>query len=103
MSNRSGADPETGRHGRHGQLVLAQQARRAQAIEDAGATLLFLPPYGPDLKPIEQLFAKLKALLRAKALRTVEALWTALGSITECVSPQECQNFIRRAGYFRSS
>jgi len=72
------------------------------AIEDAGAALLFLLPYSPDLNPIEQLFAKPKALLRAKAHRTVEALWNALGSIIECVSPQECKNFIRHAGYFQS-
>ena len=57
--------------------------RRAQAIEDAGATLLFLPPYSPDLNPIEQLFARLKALLRATALRTVDAHWKALGSVTD--------------------
>ena len=71
-------------------------------IEDAGAALLFLLPYRPHLNPIEQLFAKPKALLRAKALRTLEALWKALGSITECVSPQECKNFIRHAGYIQS-
>ena len=52
-----------------------------KAIEAAGARLLYLPPYSPDLNPIEQAFAKLKALLRAKALRTVEALWNALGDI----------------------
>jgi transposase len=73
-----------------------------QAIEAAGATLLFLPAYSPDLNPIEQVFAKLKALLQKMALRSVEALWKALGSITGCVSPQECKNFIRHAGYFRS-
>jgi transposase len=50
-----------------------------EAIEAAGASLLFIPPYSPDLNPIEQAFAKLKALLRAKAIRTVDALWKALG------------------------
>jgi transposase len=74
-----------------------------QAIEATGATLLFLPAYSPDLNPIEQVFAKLKALLRKMALRSVEALWKALGSITGCVSPQECKNFVRHAGYFRSA
>jgi transposase len=74
-----------------------------QAIEATGATLLFLPAYSPDLNPIEQVFAKLKALLRKMALRSVEALWKALGSITGCVSPQECKNFIRHAGYFQSA
>jgi transposase len=73
-----------------------------QAIEQAGASVRFLPAYSPDLNPIEQVFAKLKALLRAKALRTVDALWKALGSITGCVTPDECKNFIRHAGYFRS-
>ena len=79
-----------------------KKAAVGRAIEDAGATLLFLPPYSPDLNPIEQVFAKLKSLLRAKALRTVDALWKALGSISDCVSPQECKNFIRHAGYFQS-
>jgi transposase len=73
-----------------------------QAIEDAGASVRFLPAYSPDLNPIEQVFAKLKALLRAMALRTVDALWKALGSIIVCVSPQECLNFIRHAGYIQS-
>jgi transposase len=56
-----------------------------------------------DLNPIEQVFAKLRALLRKMALRSVEALRKALGSITGCVSPQECKNFIRHAGYFQSA
>ena len=73
-----------------------------QAIEAAGATVRFLPAYSPDLNPIEPVFAKIKALLRAKALRTVEGLWNALGAITGCVSPEECRNFIRHAGYFHS-
>ena len=71
-----------------------------QAIEAAGARLLYLPPYSPDLNPIEQAFAKLKAMLRAKALRTVEALWKALGDLVACFSPAECANFLRHAGYF---
>lgn len=73
-----------------------------QAIENAGASVRFLPAYSPDLNPIEQVFAKLKSLLRKMALRTVDALWKALGSITGCVSPEECRNFIRHAGYFHS-
>jgi transposase len=71
-----------------------------KAIEAAGARLLYLPPYSPDLNPIEQAFAKLKALQRAKALRTVDALWNALGDIVSCFSPDECANFLRHAGYF---
>ena len=73
-----------------------------QAIEQAGTSVRFLPAYSPDLNPIEQVFAKLKSLLRKMALRTVDALWKALGSITGCVTPDECKNFIRHAGYFRS-
>ena len=75
-------------------------ASALRAGGSAGAGLLYLPPYSPDLNPIEQAFAKLKALLRAKALRTVEALWNALGDIVACFSPAECANFLRHAGYF---
>ena len=74
------------------------KAALRRAIENAGATVLFLPPYSPVLNAIEQPFAKLKALLRAKALRTVDALWKAPGAITDCVSPQERKNLIRHAG-----
>ena len=73
-----------------------------EAIEGAGASLMFIPPYSPDLNPIEQAFAKLKALLRAKKLRTVDALWKAVGNIVECFTPQECAHFLRHAGYFQS-
>jgi transposase len=73
-----------------------------EAIEATGAALRFLPPYSPDLNPIEMLFAKLKALLRAKALRTVDGLWNALGPIADCVSPEECSHFLRHAGYAQS-
>lgn len=73
-----------------------------EAIEAAGAALRFLPAYSPDLNPIEMLFAKLKAFLRAKALRTVDGLWNALGPIADCVSPEECKNFLRHAGYSQS-
>jgi transposase len=74
-----------------------------EAIEGAGARLLYLPPYSPDLNPIEQAFAKLKALLRARAVRTVDALGKALGDLVPCFSPAECANFLRHAGYFFSS
>jgi len=74
-----------------------------QAIEAVGARLLYLPPYSPDLNPIEMAFAKLKALLRAKALRTIDALWNALGCLIACFTPDECANFLRHAGYFRSA
>lgn len=73
-----------------------------EAIEAAGATLLFLPPYSPDFNPIEQLFAKLKALLRKTAARTVEALWSAIGQLVQRFAPGECANYIRNSGYVRS-
>ncbi len=73
------------------------------AIEAKGATLLYLPAYSPDLNPIEQVFSKLKSILRAKAIRSVDALWTALGAIADAVTPQECANYLRHTGYFQSS
>lgn len=69
------------------------------AIEAAGAHLLFLPPYSPDLNPIEQFFAKLKALLRTAARRTVDGLWNAIGSALPTFSPDECRNYIANCGY----
>jgi transposase len=68
-------------------------------IEARGANLIYLPPYSPDLNPIEQAFAKLKALLRKKAARTGAALWDALGDILDRFSPQECANYLANAGY----
>ncbi len=70
-----------------------------QAIERAGATLLYLPPYSPDLNPIEQVFAKLKAMLRKAAARSLEALWTTVGSLLESFSSSECRRYFRHAGY----
>lgn len=70
-----------------------------EAIEAVGATLVHLPAYSPDLNPIEQLFAKLKALLRKAATRTKEALWTEIGDLLETVTPEECQNYFRSSGY----
>jgi transposase len=70
-----------------------------QAIEAAGATLLYLPPYSPDFNPIENAFAKLKALLRAAAERTVESLWDRIGSLLDCFTPQECASYFAAAGY----
>jgi transposase len=74
-----------------------------EAIAAAGASLLFLPAYSPDLNPIEMAFAKLKAHLRARAIRTVDALWKALKPLTECFTPDECTSFLRHAGYFQSA
>ena len=70
-----------------------------KAITAAGAHLLFLPPYSPDLNPIENLFLKLTTLLRAAAQRTVDALWDKVGEILNQISTTECQNYIRHAGY----
>jgi transposase len=70
-----------------------------QAIESAGATLLYLPPYSPDLNPIEKLFAKLKALLRQAARRTVKALWRHIGMVLKALSPNECANYFSSCGY----
>lgn len=74
-----------------------------EAIEAVGAHLLYLPPYSPDLNPIEQLFAKLKALLRKAAARTVEALWTIVGQILLDLRPNECRNYLANAGYRHST
>lgn len=70
-----------------------------QAIEAVGATLQYLPPYSPDLNPIEQLFAKIKALLRKAAKRTIPELWNEIGKILDSIEPKECQNYLRNAGY----
>ncbi|AMJ63894.1 transposase [Bosea sp. PAMC 26642] len=70
-----------------------------QAIEATGATLVFLPPYSPNFNPIENAFAKLKALLRKAAERTVEGLWRAIGTILETFTPRECQKYFMAAGY----
>ncbi|AMD56957.1 transposase [Agrobacterium tumefaciens] len=69
------------------------------AIEDAGCRLLYLPPYSPDFNPIEKAFAKLKAVLRAKAERTIDALWNAVGHIVTLFEPQECANYFKSCGY----
>jgi transposase len=73
------------------------------AIEATGANLMYLPAYSPDLNPIEMAFAKLKSLLRAKALRTMDELWRALGPISNTFSQNECRNYLRHAGYFQSA
>ena len=69
----------------------------------AGAKLRYLPAHSPDFNPIEQFFAKLKALLRKAAARTVEALITAIAEALNNVSPQECENYLANQGYRRQS
>ena len=73
--------------------------RVRQLIEAAGASLFYLPPYSPDFNPIENAFAKLKALLRKAAERTVEGLWTAIDELIDLFTPKECRNFFAAAGY----
>jgi transposase len=68
-------------------------------IRAAGAKLFFLPPYSPDLNPIEQVFAKLKTLLRKADERTVEATWRRIGSLLDCFTPNECANYLKNSGY----
>ena len=84
-------------------LRVHKMAAVRQAIEASGATLLFIPPYSPDLNPIELAFSKLKALLRATALRATEALWKAVGELCGNFSPEECANYFRHDGYFQSA
>jgi transposase len=90
---------------RPGDIVIADnlgshkgKAVRA-AIRQAGARLLFLPPYSPDLNPIEQVFSKLKALLRKAQERTVEATWKRIGTLLQTFPPSECANYFRNSGY----
>ena len=70
-----------------------------EAIAAAGASVLYLPPYSPDLNPTEQMFAKLKALLRGAAARTRDALWDTIGRLLDTFSPAECRNYLENSGY----
>ena len=78
-------------------------SHKSQAVRDAiratGAKLFFLPPYSPDLNPIEQVFAKLKTLLRKAEPRTVEDTWRRIGSLCHVFEPRECANYFKNAGY----
>ncbi len=69
------------------------------AIEAAGASLLYLPPYSPDFNPIEMAFSKLKALLRKAAARNIDDLWEAIAQAIEAFDPEECTNYFAAAGY----
>ena len=80
-------------------LAAHKNAAARQAIEAAGASVRFLPPYSPDLNPIENAFAKLKALLRKAAARTIERLWAAIAEAIDTFSPTECANYFAAAGY----
>ena len=83
---------------------LASHKRKAvrQAIRKAGARLIFLPKYSPDLNPIEQVFAKLKHLLRKAAARTREAVCAAIAELLGAFTPDECANYLKNSGYDRA-
>lgn len=74
----------------------------ARLVHACGAKLIFLPPYSPDLNPIEMLFSKLKTLLRKAGRRTRDALWQTIGDLLDAFTPNECANYIRHAGYASS-
>jgi transposase len=80
-------------------LAAHKSAAARDAIEATGATMLFLPPYSPDLNPIENAFSKLKALLRKAAARTLEQLWNAIAHAIDAFTPAECANYFAAAGY----
>lgn len=70
-----------------------------QAINAAGARLWFLPPYSPDLNPIEQAFSKIKHWMRNAQKRTIDDTWRHIGGLVEAIQPDECANYLKNAGY----
>lgn len=90
---------------KHGDIVVMDNlgshkgAGVRAAVEAAGASLLYLPPYSPDFNPIENAFSKLKALLRKAAKRTRDSLWSRIADVIPLFSPAECANFFKAAGY----
>ncbi len=74
-------------------LAVHKVAGVAEAIAAVGASILYLPPYSPDLNPIEHMFAKLKALLRKMAARTRQTLWDTIGQLLNAFTPRECENY----------
>jgi transposase len=95
--------PRSRRSSRPNLSARCRRCRRIAGIRDAveatGARLVYLPPYSPDLNPIELAFAKLKALLRQAAERTIPTLWDRIGSLIDAFTPEECRNFLHHAGY----
>ena len=71
----------------------------AKILHATGAWFLFLPPYSPDLNPIEMAFSKLKTLIRKAAARTYDQLWAAVGQVCDIFSDEECYNYFKAAGY----
>ena len=88
------------RHARR--AVNARGLRQARALRAVGAKLFFLPRYSPDLNPIEQVFSKLKTLLRKTDPRTVEHTWRNIGTLLDRFTATECANYLRHAGYASS-
>ena len=80
-------------------LACHRRAEARAAVEAAGAEVRFLPPYSPDLNPIELAFATLKRLLEAAERRAVETLWSFLGAVLDAFGPEECRNYLRHCGY----
>ncbi|WP_279596668.1 IS630 family transposase [Methylobacterium sp. J-001] len=80
-------------------LTVHKSPKAAACLKERGAWFLFLPPYSPDLNPIEEAFSKLKAHLRKAKARTFDALWRAIGDICDLFEPQECWNFLKAKGY----
>jgi len=87
-----------------GDVVITDNLGRhkRQAIRPVGAKLLFLPPYSPDLNPVEQVFAKLNALLSKAGERSIETTWRRMGALLGEFNPQECSNYLKNAGYASS-
>ena len=90
---------------RPGQIVIAdnlsshKSTRAIELLRAQGNDLIFLPPYSPDLNPIEMAFSKLKTLIRKAAARTYQALWRQVGAVCDLFHPQECRNYFIAAGY----
>ena len=93
---------------RRGDIVVADNLGSHKSVEvrraicAAGAKLVFLPPYSPDLNPIEMVFSKLKTLFRKEDARTVETATTAIGTVMDTISPGECQRYIAHSGYVQA-
>jgi len=79
--------------------IIPAYHRQGNGIPSAASLLVYLPPYSPDLNPIEQMFAKLKAMLRKAAERSVDGIIKAIGHIIDTIDPDECRNYLRNSGY----
>jgi transposase len=90
---------------RPGQIVVAdnlsshKSTKAIDLLRAQGNDLIFLPPYSPDLNPIEMAFSKLKTLIRKAAARTYDALWKQVGAVCDLFKPTECRNYFNAAGY----